>query len=293
MHKALDTHNRYANDDITTALIEHARSAVMYERQLLRELEALRVDVSNAANKVVQSINDVPKPTIIPKLEDFNDRPYAALSNGFQRSPDAPYSAQPGPIPDCPPLQASQGPSSKVVTQGLSSSAQLPYQNPDSPATLSNPTSSLQRPSFASPTSHSSFRPPLPSQSPGAGPSSPNLQKSLSHNEPLLNGRFTDGTNLVQPTQILHNPPPPLATSQPFDSRLHTGDPLNVDPLMRPASASPLPGSSRFENGQIPQSSVDPLAHVQPHQMSASFRVQPTRPRLDAREAASKLANVF
>ncbi|KAG6880163.1 hypothetical protein C0992_004615 [Termitomyces sp. T32_za158] len=295
LHKALDTHNRYANDDITTALIEHARSSIMYERQLLRELEALRVDVSNAANKVVQSSNDVPKPTNIPKLEDFNDRPYAPLSNGFQRSLNPPYSAQPGPTPDRPPLQSfpSQGPLIKVA-QGLSASAQLPYQNHDSPATPSTPTSSVQGPPFTS-TNHSSFRPPLPPQSPGAGPSSPNLQKSFSHNEPPLNGRFTDGTKsmLVQPTQALHSPPPPLASSTTFDSRLHAGDPLNVNPLMRPASASPLPGTSRPMNGQISQSSVDPLAHIQPHQMSASLRVQPTRPRLDAREAASKLANMF
>ncbi|KAG6878584.1 hypothetical protein C0993_003039 [Termitomyces sp. T159_Od127] len=297
LHKALDTHNRYANDDITTALIEHARSSIMYERQLLRELEALRTDVSNAANKVIQSINDVPKPTIVPKLEDFNDRSYASQSNGFPHPPVPPHSAQAGPTSDRPPLQnfPSQGPLSKAATQDLSPSAQLAYPNQGSQPTLSTLTSSLQRPPFPSPTNHSSFRPPLSPQSPGAGPSSLSLQKSISNNDSPSNGRFTDGTKsmFVQPTKTVHSPPPPLASSTTFDSHLHAGDPLNVDPLVRPASASPLPHSSQPVNGQMSQSRVDPLAYIQPHQMSASFHVQPTRPRLDAREAASKLANMF
>ncbi|KAF7981505.1 hypothetical protein HWV62_33061 [Athelia sp. TMB] len=42
LHVALQTHNRQANEDITAALVDHARSSLMYEKQLLRELEALR-----------------------------------------------------------------------------------------------------------------------------------------------------------------------------------------------------------------------------------------------------------
>ncbi|KAH0587831.1 Vacuolar protein sorting-associated protein 17 [Termitomyces sp. J132] len=296
LHKALDTHNRYANDDITTALIEHARSSIMYERQLLRELEALRGDVSNAANKVLSSTNDAPKPTFVPKLEEFNERSYAPPSNGFQRSTQPPHSAQPGPVPNRPPLQSfpSQGPLSQAATQGSSSSTQPPYQNQDLQAT--SPTS--MRPPLSPLTKDASFRPSLPPQSPGAGPSSPgpNFQKSPYSNEPPLGGRFADGTKsmFVQPTQALHSSPP-FTSSSTFDNRLHAGDPLNVGPFVRPASASPLPGSSRPMNGQISQNGVDPLAYIKPHQMSmsASVRVQSTRPRLDAREAASKLANMF
>ncbi|KAG6903424.1 hypothetical protein C0995_005447 [Termitomyces sp. Mi166 len=299
LHKALDTHNRYANDDITTALIEHARSSIMYERQLLRELEALRVDVSNAANKIVLSTNGVPKPTVVPKLEDSNGHSFVSPSDGFQRSPHPPHSAQPGPAPSRPPLQSfpSQGPLSQVPTQGSSFLAQPPYQNQDPRATSPTSTPASQPPPFSPPPSHPSFRPSLPSQSPGAGPSSPgpNFQTSPYSNEPPLGGRFADGTKsmFIQPTQAPHNPLPSLASSSTFDSRPHAGDPLNVDPLMRPAPVLPLPGSTRPMNGQISQNSVDPLAHIKPHQMSASVRVQPTRPRLDAREAASKLANMF
>jgi hypothetical protein len=43
----------WLNDDITAALVEHVRSSIMYERQLLKDLEALRPDISSAADKVV------------------------------------------------------------------------------------------------------------------------------------------------------------------------------------------------------------------------------------------------
>jgi len=38
---------------------------------------------------------------------------------------------------------------------------------------------------------------------------------------------------------------------------------------------------------------IDPLSQVRSQQMAQATRTQPTRPRLDAREAASKLANMF
>jgi len=38
---------------------------------------------------------------------------------------------------------------------------------------------------------------------------------------------------------------------------------------------------------------LDPLGQARPSYMSQSVRVTPTRQKLDAREAASKLANMF
>jgi hypothetical protein len=81
----------------------------------------------------------------------------------------------------------------------------------------------------------------------------------------------------------------PGGSQQPFDPlrsdvvpRAPTTFPLHQDPLVRgPAGYSEQGGG------------LDPLAQVKPHQMAQSMRVQPTRPRLDAREAASKLANMF
>jgi hypothetical protein len=76
-------------------------------------------------------------------------------------------------------------------------------------------------------------------------------------------------------------------------------------PLAVSSSTSNVPGPNvAFDplrndsySGQRQQASqtqqTDPLGSIRPHQMSSSVRVQPTRPRLDAREAASKLANMF
>ena len=63
------------------------------------------------------------------------------------------------------------------------------------------------------------------------------------------------------------------------------GGPLGTsDPMHRPGTTDGTPRSG---------SDVDPLGGLRPAYMSASVRVQPTRQRLDAREAASKLANMF
>src|SRR6202044_44682 len=87
LHVALQTHNRLANDDITTALVEHARSTIMYEKQLLRELEALRPDVNNAAKKVTLHSNGVPRPSVIPPLEDFSKPPGPRSATVFSSNP--------------------------------------------------------------------------------------------------------------------------------------------------------------------------------------------------------------
>lgn len=50
-----------SQEDVTLALVEHARSTVMYEKQLLRELESLRPDFNNANRKA-----PVPAPIKVP-----------------------------------------------------------------------------------------------------------------------------------------------------------------------------------------------------------------------------------
>jgi hypothetical protein len=46
-------------------------------------------------------------------------------------------------------------------------------------------------------------------------------------------------------------------------------------------------------NGRAGEAAFDPLGQAKVVPMTGSMRVRPTRPRLDAREAASKLANMF
>ncbi|KAF5333555.1 hypothetical protein D9611_002584 [Ephemerocybe angulata] len=311
LHKALQTHNQHANDDITAALIEHARSSILYERQLLRDLEALRVDVSNANKKALPpTANGIPKPAFIPKLEDYSDRPppppSAPVTNGFNRAqhhtqtPPHTASASNSSFPQPPtkdynsPLPPSPAPSQPGPSQG-----------PLTPTTPSHPFGPGPSSTFNSPIS----RRPFPQQPPMAGPSGsssstkpePRRAGPLS-SEPPLGGKFVDGTR----SMFIQSPvaAPPLGASQSTSGIPSANQPF--DPLRneaytsRSATASPLHGGQRSAsvqgNASASESSsgaFDPLGQIKTHQMSSSMRVQPRKPKLDPREAASKLANMF
>ncbi|KAF8521831.1 Vps5 C terminal like-domain-containing protein [Gautieria morchelliformis] len=62
LHRALHRHSRISQEDISLALVEHARSTILYEKQLLRELESLRPDFSNAAKKAPAPVRIPPSP---------------------------------------------------------------------------------------------------------------------------------------------------------------------------------------------------------------------------------------
>lgn len=326
LHKALQTHNRHANDDITTALIEHARSSIMYERQLLRELESLRVDVSNANKKVLPAATGPPKPTIIPPLEDdrrhLEPAPSAPIANGF-------HQPKPGRPQQPPHTAALNGSAQGFIPHKVQSYATDPLTGqpeiPSSPAFPQTPVGRHEPPlsasssrSFASqqqgPLSpapaYATMRQPLPPQSPGAGPSSPVLPSQnpsavpsvrAASTEPPLGGRFVDGTrSMFVPRSNSVSRPSPLAFSS-STSNLPNGHPTSgpssapFDPLRSDNYAtapSPLNDSGMRSHLSRPQD-VDPLGFIKPNQMASSVRVQPTRPRLDPREAASKLANMF
>ncbi|EGO02054.1 hypothetical protein SERLA73DRAFT_104326 [Serpula lacrymans var. lacrymans S7.3] len=250
LHRALQTHNKSVNDDVTAALIEHARSSIMYEKQLLRELEALKSDVNNADKKLPPpKANGIPKPSVILPLED-DPRP-------------------PAPKTSIPP----------------------------SPVTRHVPSALTSAPPTAS--TFSKQHAPLPPQSPGAGSStfagSPQMTFAVpKETEPPLGGRFVDGTKsmFITPTHSTGPPPtstlsvPPLLPQGPLGGVIQGSS--SVHPLGRSVSSSAEPP---LRPASI--EALDPLGHTRPAFMSQSVRVQPTRPRLDAREAASKLANMF
>jgi hypothetical protein len=248
----------------------------MYERQLLRELEALRPDVNEVDKKVVAT-NGVPMPTVIPKLDDDYMRPPPVPPADPIR---APVPRAPAPIP---PLHGPQpGPSSPSI-----------------------PT----RPASVAPSNENGG----PLQSPGAGPSTapPGRRFTLPTHPvsegPPLGGRFVDGTKSMfispSPRAAAGGPTatpshmPPAAPAHAAAASPLAGPAALIDPLSRPASVTSLgQPTSPFANS-VPRASgpgdLDPLGGVRSNYMSASVRVQPTRPRLDAREAASKLANMF
>lgn len=288
----------------------------MYERQLLRELEALRVDVSNAAKKVIPTATAVPKPTIVPPLEDDVGRPHpepaptAPLANGFHQPSlsQPPHTAgiQNGFVPHKLPVQAPNPVNPSIPSPSPFPQTPVRSQDPLSASSFRSFSSSMRTPASPSP-SQQFGRQSAPPQSPGAGPSSaaspvPSVVQKQAADEPPLGGRFVDGTKSMFITKTSSGPrPSPLSLSS-STSNIQTPDPSSgssapFDPLRSdsyPSVSSPLNDSTAHgvARQQRPQD-IDPLASIKPHQMSSSMRVQPTRPRLDAREAASKLANMF
>ena len=259
----------------------------MYERQLLKELEALRSDVNNAAQKVAPSTAPAPRPAHIPKLEDWSrpppprapPPPVIPATNGFHQ----PRPSIHNPAPNSGPPIAAYNNSDPLGHGPLS------HQSPSIPSssTSSRPITPLS--STVSRSSISSAGPssPLPPQSPGAGPSKVIVSPNPSEDGgPPLGGRFVEGTKstLVQPSP-LSSPLQSNSASGPPVSRLGASDPLLGSQTVGPSFTSSLSKSDVT-------GSFDPLGG-RPTYMAGSVRVAPNRPRLDPREAASKLANMF
>ena len=331
LHIALDRHGKLVNDDVNAALIEHARSVIMYERQRLRELEGLRVEINNADKKYVPATVPASRPTYIPKLdEDIKPKP-----------PPVPKSQSTGP-PLGPPLRSSVS----------SSSAQTFHPQPQTPGSATLPSKLVGSSS-------------LPPQSPGAGPSTPSpsvsnfarrdsvpqrpASASATSNSgiggPPLGGRLVDGTRSMF---ISHSsalgvssstpatprtgvasvaPQSPMSSVPQSPSHVPTAvanDPLGpLGPNAQYARVPSKPGMGatvQSPTGILNTTVTDPLnspngvgvvtsnGHVSPHGMvtdplsggQAKYMTQsmrlpntPARPRLDPREAASKLANMF
>ncbi|KAI6035047.1 Vps5 C terminal like-domain-containing protein [Pisolithus orientalis] len=248
LHRALQVHSKTVTDDVTVALVEHARSSIMYEKQLLRELLALKNDVSNADQKIVVQPNSIPKPSIIPPLEDNT------------KTASRPIASAP-PVPQL---------SSSVPAVASTSSASIHNQGPITSSQIAGPSTGVRPPVSTSP--------PPPAS--------------------LSGGRFQDGTQsmFVQSTGSPRGQPPPASSSTPISrdpllgtaSCASSSSPL-TRPLSLPSSATPDP-SRRFSASQA---TFGPLAQLGSTSMSQSMRIQPSRPRLDAKLAASKLANMF
>ncbi|KAH9943262.1 Vps5 C terminal like-domain-containing protein [Epithele typhae] len=280
LHRALERHRRIVTEDVTAALVEHVRSTIMYERQHLRELEALRPEVSAADKKhVPQKPVTAPRPAYVP------------LS---KTSPTHPSNVPPR-------------------THRVTSSMIAPSH---APAPSSHTNGFPQGPLSAGP---APGRAPIPPQSPGAGPSSAATTSGSfarpTSDGPPLGGRLVDGTrsmfvkppmsplastgppkppgtglppvppsNQSAPISPLHASGPPSGSSHPLGGG---GDPLSASTFV----SSAIPGRSNSVSATL-ANDLDPLGMARPAYMSATVRT-PTRPRLDAREAASKLANMF
>lgn len=235
LHKALHGHSRHTHEDIAHSLIEHARTVLIYEKQLLRELESLRPDFANINKKAA----DVRIPVTSPRQT----------------------LAPPGSVPR---------------TSSAPDLARTPRENGGS---------------FA----HPAAGPPLPG--PANGPIVSPAVPVAAAAAPAP-GRV-DGTQSMfitppAPYQTLPLPPeggrPPPASPGYVAQRAVFGSPG--------PSAPPTPIAHDPLGAQFPQRRMEDSIHGRPGQlhsgantMARSMYVQPTRSRLDAREAAAKLAN--
>jgi hypothetical protein len=318
LHRALEVHNNHANNDITAALIEHTRSTIMYEKQHLRELEALRVDVANAANHVDLPVKTAPKPTVVPPLEDDFKLPAQPPPSHVHSAPlpPTPQTAFPHPVSNS--RFSHVGPSTSLYSSSgppfpAASHAPLQSQLP----TPVSPSLARPRDPLSQPPPQSTVTPNVYSHAPGVGPSANRAPVSTiapaevpSATGPPLGGRFMDGTRsmfVTSPSSPL-GPPVRAVASQVFQSPQRPqsatpqGPPVKVigepyDPLSAPTTPPVnAPSSNGYPSHPSMSNSagdLDPLGQAKPHLMTGSVRLPPTRSRLDAREAASKLANMF
>jgi len=288
---------------VTTALIEHTRSSIMYERQLLRELEALNPDVANAASKVVAASNGVPKPTVVPPLEDYSQPPPVTRAESVPPILP-PATTRPPPMYPTFPTAIS----SPARKEPLSASSVLPpsrqgVHSPSSSQSFAKPgplsASSSHTFGQQDPLSASSSQFPRQIQSP---PSTPPVSQVKfvppPLDEPPLGGRYVDGTKsmFVKPTSSPLTPSFPSSATFGADplQRAQMAHSSHTNSLGRAATSPLISSTAQSPNGHFTQNdSFDPLGQVKPTLMSSSVRVQPSRPRLDAREAASKLASMF
>lgn len=191
-----------------------------------------------------------------------------------------------------PSRQAVPGPS---VTRGPAAAPNIPSSAVSGHPGISQasaPQSPIAGPSKPPVAAPQPRRPPAASQniSPGTAPA------EARGNEPPLGGRFADGTKsmFIQPSSSSSFPSPSTQVQGPGSStavpRPSNTDPLLGGPLM---SSDPIQRPGTTDGTPRGAGDVDPLGGIRPAYMSASVRVQPMRRKLDAREAASKLANMF
>ncbi|CEL63672.1 Vacuolar protein sorting-associated protein 17 OS=Schizosaccharomyces pombe (strain 972 / ATCC 24843) GN=vps17 PE=3 SV=1 [Rhizoctonia solani AG-1 IB] len=118
------------------------------------------------------------------------------------------------------------------------------------------------------------IQPPLTSSAPSSGPPSPHV---------------------VRPPVVVHGPPIPQGAPgpvpQPTQAQVPAGPSISTPaPSLDPLGGPPRPQSA---TSSMPGTPNPPHTPTQPHPLAKSMYTQPTHRKLDAREAAAKLANMF
>ncbi|KAG9045479.1 Vacuolar protein sorting-associated protein 17 [Tulasnella sp. UAMH 9824] len=241
LHKALHTHSRHTHEDITHSLIEHVRTSVLYEKQLLKDLESLRQDFASINKRAV----DVRAPVTSPQAS------LAAIGAPIRTvsAPDLQRTSQEGQRPPIGPPQPS--------------------------AAHPNGSTAPNSPQMAHPGrldgTQSMFVGPSASAQPGITPEGGQRPAPLSPSFVAQRAVFGAASSASAPTSPLAGP-----------SSAH--DPLGAQAPYPQSPGAPGPAGIHARPGQFGSAG-------QTNSMARSMYVQPTRSRLDAREAAAKLAN--
>ncbi|KAH7100598.1 Vps5 C terminal like-domain-containing protein [Auriculariales sp. MPI-PUGE-AT-0066] len=345
LHRALQTHSRMAHDDITAALIEHARSSLVYERQLLRELESLRPDIRGAAGPAPEP-SKLPPPPVRPLDEpplvramppsQIQTQQYdpalrapsgsridglpGAASQAHFGLPGAVSQAHYGPGPTGPaqfapsplrpqfqsgPMTPAQAAMAAAAAAGHVVKMSLPAEpfaarspldplSPVSPGAGSSRMTPSPSPLGPGPAAGSGGPPlrvypntlPVSPATPGppsSRPSSaaPMLPATNGHADPLGGGRIAQSSTIAG--SAISAPVSPAPGAGPAGRFL--------DPLSQSAFVGHAP-----QQQQQQQQAYSPLTGplggtITTNTMARSMQLPPTRSRLDAREAAAKLAN--
>ncbi|KAL1407271.1 Vacuolar protein sorting-associated protein 17 [Vanrija albida] len=94
LHSALRAHSRNAHEDIAVSLLEHARMSIIFNRQVLRELEALRPDLQRIGSAGPPPPVHVAKPASSPLGPHSAGAPPPLHSPGVPQPAQAPAGSQ-------------------------------------------------------------------------------------------------------------------------------------------------------------------------------------------------------
>lgn len=286
LHLALDRHNKMVKEDIKAALIEYTRSTLSYERQRLREMEALLPDIEVADSKALPATGPI-RPSVVPKLDEGTSRSSEGLPPRAEQVVPSKVPSSFGPLHGAPALpsksnipppltfQSSNASSSTSANPQIAQNSSPVYGRADHPASAPVP----HTPTSAGPSGHAKTER-AATTLPTSGPL---------HSAPPTQNLANTSTPPKTETRVYHEPDP-LGPLGPTPQTRRT--------IVSNSFASPLEPSAtlpRSRTNDETRAEIDPLGLGKPSQLSQSVRT-PTksqRPRLDAREAASKLANIF
>ncbi len=206
LHDSLQSHSRYAHQDLQQALVEHARGSVMFQRQLLKEMKGLKAELENSRRPDGPgSSNHTPvRPSHGSREPSISARPpFASVDSDRSILGDRPPSAQSRPdgLPSRPSFD-NRPPPPAFAPEGMARSASAASTIDQSAAATSNPHPSSKLPPMA----------PQPNAW-SAGPSplgTPNLTQSMhAANYPQKSNPFATPS-----TPTLPHPPHPSMGSQ-------------------------------------------------------------------------------